>query len=1037
MRSQDGQHGLVATLSVGTPLGELHIHNVYNRNKDVEIDRLAATCMGGDSTVLLGDFNLHHELWAGAGPRRPCSKALQLERAVSNYGMKCLNQRGVVTYSRSTEESRQFCSTIDLTFASINLATRCAGWGVVDVRGFESDHRVIETCFSLSPNRTVGICYLWELVHPRKLNQHMAAALSPLGFPALETKPAIDNYTERLVESMRAVIQLEVQTARPLAVAEEPIPDHLRRQLSREREALDRFQQSPCAQTLDRWMQDRAASDGLMRRLRLTSWRRYLAEGARRRGAVFKLAKRAVRWCRPREPPCMPDVIVGDVIYKTADAKARCMVETLWPSFSEESEPPHVPPPDPPLATDPVLESPQELEAAELREVFKNLRRGRSALPDYVGNEALKMCEDACFDYVEHLFRACIKLSYHPLHFRHAVTVMLRKPGKASYSHPKSWRPVALLSCLGKMLEKLMANRLKELVARYHLLPDHQFAAAGRCTSKCLQYLLNIVYRSWCFAPRSPRRIYTKRVTSMLSLDIQGAFDRVPWALLLRRLVGKGIPYWIVLYIWTLLRCRSTIISLPNYNSAPFWLTVGIPQGSPLSPILFQLFAAGLLEVLDAQDRSEWRSKTIDVFSFGYVDDHYLVVTSPSYQTNCRVLERMHDALMSWAVPNSVVFAPSKYAVMHFRRPQSHSPGYESIPRIEGLTQAALKRNLRVLGVEIDDRLGWGPHVEVVRRRKKEKRIYHETVADAAFFLLTVGRQIQARVRQAMKKLKRISGSVWGVGLERMRQLYLAKIRPIMSYGCGAWFVRSGDASWQFPSRLVKQLESIQYRCLLQVSGAMAGTSHAVLRQELSLESVEVFLNRVARVHRARMVHTPEFRDLEATRTRPLWGGMRDSKAMDRHPYFQLHKEAIALEEEAYRALEDEASRAADGLAPGSTDTLCPKRRARSIRTCAAKRAKAESTERWNEYRDLRRRERPGDSVPLAMRQPWGAEAFRHYRDLTRAQSTMLLQCRTERIGLRAFLYSHRVDPAAVSAGAVPRSPAPPRRTTGRLKQDS
>lgn len=61
----DQNANLVATLWLKTPSGKIAIHNVYNRQKSLDIGRLMDTCTGLGSDILVGDFNLHHPTWAG------------------------------------------------------------------------------------------------------------------------------------------------------------------------------------------------------------------------------------------------------------------------------------------------------------------------------------------------------------------------------------------------------------------------------------------------------------------------------------------------------------------------------------------------------------------------------------------------------------------------------------------------------------------------------------------------------------------------------------------------------------------------------------------------------------------------------------------------------------------------------------------------------------------------------------------------------------------------------------------------------------
>ena len=58
------------------------------------------------------------------------------------------------------------------------------------------------------------------------------------------------------------------------------------------------------------------------------------------------------------------------------------------------------------------------------------------------------------------LFRACTEAGYHPLCFRTAIVAIIEKPKKIDRSCPRSYRPISLLSVLGKGLERLLAKRM-------------------------------------------------------------------------------------------------------------------------------------------------------------------------------------------------------------------------------------------------------------------------------------------------------------------------------------------------------------------------------------------------------------------------------------------------------------------------------------------------------------------------------------------------------------------------------------------------
>ncbi len=77
--------------------------------------------------------------------------------------------------------------------------------------------------------------------------------------------------------------------------------------------------------------------------------------------------------------------------------------------------------------------------------------------PDGLPIFFLKLLGKPLLEYLQPLLHVCLQLSYHPLHFKHSSTIVLRKPGKGDYSAPAAWRPIALLNTLGKVLEAVVA----------------------------------------------------------------------------------------------------------------------------------------------------------------------------------------------------------------------------------------------------------------------------------------------------------------------------------------------------------------------------------------------------------------------------------------------------------------------------------------------------------------------------------------------------------------------------------------------------
>ena len=93
------------------------------------------------------------------------------------------------------------------------------------------------------------------------------------------------------------------------------------------------------------------------------------------------------------------------------------------------------------------------------------------------GYKLIKWTWEAAPEWFVILFNSCLFTSYHPESWKKAVIAVVPKPGKSDYSLPKSYRPVALLECLSKLLKKVMAKRILHEVGEFALVPTNQFGA--------------------------------------------------------------------------------------------------------------------------------------------------------------------------------------------------------------------------------------------------------------------------------------------------------------------------------------------------------------------------------------------------------------------------------------------------------------------------------------------------------------------------------------------------------------------------------
>ena len=276
----------------------------------------------------------------------------------------------------------------------------------------------------------------------------------------------------------------------------------------------------------------------------------------------------------------------------------------------------------------------------------------------------------------------------------------MRKPGKGSYVQTKAWRPIALLNTLGKLMEAMTARKLNQLSEEFKLLPEIQMGfRKKRSTESALFLLTSQVEKAW----------KEGLVASLLSLDISGAYDRVLPLGLQHILKKKGVPTWLTSWIFSFCSDRTTSLVFDDLESPSFHIPCGVPQGSPLSPILFLFYISELHEIIHLPSKG--------VSALGFTDDTNVLAFGVSLKSNVLKLKATHTKCLSWAKVYGMIFSPEKYELLHFSRRRSDD--LQLSLRL-GKLVIKPKEEVRVLGVFLDFKLLWNKHKNIILEKAKK-----------------------------------------------------------------------------------------------------------------------------------------------------------------------------------------------------------------------------------------------------------------------------------------------------------------------------
>jgi hypothetical protein len=472
---------------------------------------------------------------------------------------------------------------------------------------------------------------------------------------------------------------------------------------------------------------------------------------------------------------------------------------------------------------------------------------------------------------------------------------------------------------------------------------------------------------------------------SMLCLDAGGAFDNVSHERLLWILRVKGFPDWVIQTIQSFLTARRTRIAYAGHESEWISTQTGIPQGSPISPILFLIFITELLET--------FQSPAGETIALGFVDDTNLITCGDTAANNCRKLEAAHDKCIAWAKRHGARFAPLKYQLIHFTK-RRRDPGGDLASRIRlDAHTVQPETSLIVLGIHVDKELSWRAHVK----------------------------QATNKGLAAYKALARISASTWGPSFASARLIYSAVVRPTMMYGAQVWGVRNdGEPA---TATLLQPLRTVQNKCLRNITGAYRRTPTAAIERETDIPPIDLHVDKVATQHAGSTRTHPVTRAI-TTVTDEIWNSMSRPPARDTRPArphnnrrrqrrgTQITNPRPPSPMEALRArAESQEWQIRQQLAESERATQRTRRRTAPAPQPNQNQKRSGTILKLDLYKKWKQRwrRRAGGKQATTWKAPWRPPATKAYDSLLKHEATVLFLLRTEIIGLNSWLYSVNV----------------------------
>ena len=396
-------------------------------------------------------------------------------------------------------------------------------------------------------------------------------------------------------------------------------------------------------------------------------------------------------------------------------------------------------------------------------------RGGQSRMPAMV----YKIIVDLISYPLSLLINECYEKSIFPDCLKSALVTPIHKKGNTN--DPSNYRPISSLPIISKIFELDMKNQMVSFIEENNLFSDRQF---GFRQNHSTEQMLLSVLQEWKTKLDQPTPCYI----GALSLDVRKAFDTINHKLLLYMLTRKQFSSSSTKLLQSYLNNRSQVMKVGESRSDPLMIACGVPQGSILGPILFNIAINELL--------------TTFKLSFAYADDTLLYCEAATINDILHKSQSLLEKASEWYESHLLKLNIDKTQFCIFSNRNIKEYYHINFHN----TKVESQLSINVLGVTLDTNLSFQTHATETA-----------TKANKIVYLLS--------------KLKKY------MNVEDSLKTYKILIRPILEY-CSAIYL---DAT----QKVTETIEKVQNKAIRIIVSAPKKFSVTTGRSLLNLPTLQ------------------------------------------------------------------------------------------------------------------------------------------------------------------------------------------------------
>ena len=671
--------------------------------------------------MIIGDFNAHHSIWSIPGTPANIAGNSLVTLLNKDPTICLITPPQFVTYVSPANGKE---SVLDLGFATANITSEVS---VSLGPNLGSDHYPVVYDLNVGPftqqvkfrkkYKTENVDWsLWK------------AQLPEVEYSETDSLNRMNTYIINKMRSSKYCIPETTGVYTPY-FSKPWWTDKCKQLTDARNKAKNKFRKHPTDQNLQQLRVAENVAKDEVQKAKDDSWKKYTTSinSFSTTGAVWKKVRQFKNNFKPKITPIKD----GDIFITDKNEKVKIFAKHFKKSFSATIE------------NDNYNDMTMEVQAAIIdeniheynapftkHEFYQAIQKlqNTAAGEDRIENIILKNLTINYQEYLLKLFNRSWREEILPTDWKSGLLQPILKPEKKDFL-VNSYRPITMLSCVGKLMERMVKTRLDWVVEKNTLLnPVQSGFRKGRSTFDQLTVVENDIRKAYDM----------NQHTIACFLDLDGAFDAVNHVAVLYKLTKMNIKGRMLGWIQNYLSDRKFKVIFEGMISDELDIKSGVPQGGILSPLLFNV----LLHDVPINDHIK-----ISLFA----DD--LVVYSTGY--NFTEVENYMQIYLAnfekWCKCWGQKLNPGKCKAMYFSK--SMTPNQEI--KIQNNNLKYLKSH-KFLGLHFDSpHLSWASHINYLKQKT-----------------LT-----------GINLLKVISHQHWGSDRETLLMLYSSVVRSQLDYG--------------------------------------------------------------------------------------------------------------------------------------------------------------------------------------------------------------------------------------------------------------